>query len=418
MNRQLAKQYFERSETLQEAGKPEEALALLNQLDEAFPKTKNIGVARARAYASMGRVPEAVRLCEELITLHDSQRARELKDRLVLGLLEPETAKPAAAPEADRKWPRTALKWVAVVVVVISIAWSANRVFSDSDAVPVPQLRERTSNSTSSGDQLSTLVPGRPQNRGSNGQTRRGLNARIPRNAQPKPGLVHPPRTWDLDASGIPVWKSGVFLGVPCINEPARKIDVYIPLAYDEQPETLFPGVVIQMSNGGKLGFIGLEDWAERSEVILIQITSSRNKNFATNHIAQDRALETISTGLRVDQQMGFAIGMSGGGRASWQIACRYPDNFRGIVMMGISGDENVFMPPLHVRLGYIHGEADFNNASIAGAIRMLKGRGYQVREAVVPGGHVVGPLDVRVDMLNWMVSASRRELGIPQPPR
>ncbi len=391
MNRQLAKQYFERAEAAQEAGKPEEALTLLNQLDAAFPNTKNIGVARAKAYAALGKIPEAVKLCDELVDRHDSRRARELKEQLLKGLLEPGAPQPADTPTIPaRQRFGAVLKWAAVVCLLATIAWSGHRVWSKMAAFSDDQHAE------------SPAVP----------------NARTTQPPPPlEPGKIHPAFTWERDESGVPIWKSGIFRRVPCIGEPKRTIDVYLPLAYDEKPEALFPGVIIQMP-GGNPDFIDLEDWAERSEVILIGVNTSRNGTFAQNQIAQDRALETIAPSMRLDQRMGFAIGMSGGGRASWQVACRYPENFRGIVMMGISGDEDIYMPPLYVRIAIIHGETDFNNKSTARALKYLKQEGYEVREVVVPGGHVTGPPSVRVQMLDWMVSSARRELGLPQPSR
>lgn len=387
MNRQLAKQYFNRAEAALEAGNAEEALTLLNQLDAAFPNTKNIGVARARAYASMGRIPEAVKLCDHLVDQHDSRRARELKEQLLLGVIEPNVPRPATkAAKKVRSFRKALVVYGAIAVICMIVA-----------AISIAHYMDlRPSSNTES-------------------EVERKPRLRLEAVTQSIPGLIHHPGTWELDSAGVPKWKSGVFRGVPCINEPKRTIDVYLPLVYDAKPETRFPGVVIQMA-GGNPGFIGLEEWAERCEVILIVINSSRNKTFAQNHIAQDRALETVSTSLRVDQQMGFAIGMSGGGRASWQVACRYPENFMGIVMMGISGDEDVFMPPTHVRVAFIHGETDFNNRSTASAIRLLTQLGYEVRERVVPGGHVPGPVQVRIEMLNWMVFAARRDLGLPQP--
>lgn len=390
MNRQLAKQYFDRAEAALESGNPEEALTLLNQLDAAFPNTKNIGVARAKAYAAMGRIPEAMHLCDALIQEHDSRRAKELKARLVSGESVPISPK-AVPANASRTFARrlasAAFATIAIASAIGGAVWFAQRMDTELAANEIVPPPSRTSGSVA-------------------------MHVAAPASA---PGQIHAPSTWNLDDHGVPTWRSGVFLNVPCINEPARTIDVYIPLAYDTKPDALFPGVVIQMP-GGKPGFIGLEDWAERSEVILIVVNSSKNQTFAQNHIAQDRALETVSTGLRLDQRMGFAIGMSGGGRASWQVACRYPENFRGIVMMGISGDEDVFMPPPHVRIAIIHGETDFNNKAIARALALLAREGYQVREAVVPGGHVTGPVENRVEMLNWMVYGARRDLGLPQP--
>jgi predicted esterase len=385
VNRQLAKQYFERAEALLDAGKPGEALPLLDQLNDAFPNTKNILFARAKTYSALGRTTDALHACDALIEQHRSKRAAALKQQLI------DQAHHPPQPASRMTVRRFSLRRLAASMMLVfagavaftAYSWPTVEEFEPA-LQPAPERVART--------------PAPP-----------------PKPAPRQPGVIHPAPTWELGESGVPIWKSGVFRRVKCINDPERTIDVYLPLAYDAKPDMLFPAVIIQMA-GGNPGFIGLEDWAERAEVILVALNQSRNSRFAENHITQDHALETVIIGMRLDERMGFAIGMSGGGRASWQVACRYPENFRGIVMMAISGDEDRFMPPLTTRIAIIHGETDFNNRAIARAIPYLRNLGYQVQERVVPGGHVTGPPSVRIEMLNWMVHAAREDLELPQP--
>ncbi len=389
MNRQLAKQYFDRAEASLEAGNPDEALALLNQLDAAFPNTKNIGVARARTYAAMGKIPEAVKLCDELVDRHQSRRASELKQQLILGVFEPAAVQRAATAGAtpSRGKAIIALKWVLAMCLVASIAWSAKRLLGEFQA---------ESETADLATAQSASIPQPP--------------------AAPKPGVNHPPFTWQRDDTGVPVWKSGIFRRVPCTTDPSRSINVYLPLAYDEKLDQTFPGVLISMP-GGNPDFLELEAWAERQEVILIGLNTSRNGPSSNNADAQDAAFATITPSLRVNQEMGFAIGMSGGAMASWLVASRYPQNFRGVVMMGQGGHESYMLAP-HIRVAYIRGEDEPNNWYIPRVITKLKANGNLVRDQIVPGAHVPGPVSVRVEMLNWMVHAARRDFGLPQPSR
>lgn len=390
MNRQLAKQYFERAEATLEAGNPEEALALLNQLDEAFPNTKNIGVARARAYAAMGGVSEAVHLCDQLIVLHDSRRAREIKERLLQGVLEPGVARPAVAASGRRPLRRivnVAVLSIVGVSVIAAAYWYSQQLEStvvvEKESARAPAIRA----------------------------SRPGLTQQ---SAGPTPGQEHLPFTWELDELGVPKWKSGIFRRVPCLNQNERTINVYLPLAYDRKPNAQFPGVLIS-APGGNPNFLGLEAWAERQEVILIGLNSSRNGPSSNNIDAQEAAFETIMPTMRVDQRLGFAIGMSGAAMASWLAASRYPENFQGLVMMGQGGYEDRMLAP-HIRVAYIRGHDEPNNWYIPRVIGKLRANGNQVRDQLVPGGHVMGPLEVRVEVLNWMVHAARRDLGVLQP--
>ena len=387
MNRQLAKQYFERAEAFLNADKPNEALPLLDQLDEAFPNTKNILLARAKTYAALNRTSDALHTCDALIECHQSRRAAALKRELIN---QAQHLKTSGRRKRVRRfsWPRMVA--FSALVVAGTGAFAAFHWPSVEEFEPAPPSDSRHATR----DVASRTPPAAP--------------------SIPQPGAVHPEHAWEIGEDGAPAWKSGVFRKVPCVNEPARTIDVYLPLAYDAKPEMLFPAVIIQMARGNP-GFIGLEDWAERTEVILVGINSSRNSRFVENPIAQDRALETILIGMRLDQRMGFAIGMSGGAQSSWYLVYKYPENFRGLVMMGQGGIPEYMLAP-HVRVAYIHGVDEGNNWHIARMQSRLRANGNFVRDELVPGEHVMGPVDRRVTMLNWMVHAARDDFDLPHP--
>jgi predicted esterase len=152
-------------------------------------------------------------------------------------------------------------------------------------------------------------------------------------------------------------------------------------------------------------GFIGLENWAEQNDVILVAINSVTNEMYSLNWQAQDAALSLVVESMRVDRSMGFAIGMSGGAATSWEMVARYPEGFAGLVMMGISDGHNGSSIPIHVRVAYIYGNAEPNINHIKRKIPRLRAAGNKVREQVVPGGHVTGPVKVREAMLTWMLN-------------
>jgi tetratricopeptide (TPR) repeat protein len=384
VNHQLAKQYFERAEALLDAGKPSEALPLLDQLNDAFPNTKNILFARAKTYAALGRTTDALHACDALIEQHRSKRAAALKQQLI------DQAHHPPQPASQKKVRRFSLRRLVAALVLVfagavaftAYSWPTVEEFEPS-AQPGPERVART--------------PAPP-----------------PEPAPPRPGRVHVPIAWERDDRGVPVWRAGIFRNVPCVNAPERTIDVYVPMAYDAKPDAQFPGVLISMA-GGNPGFIGLEDWAERQEVVLVGLNSSRNGPAANNIEAQEAAFATIIPSLRVDQRLGFAIGMSGGAMASWLAVYRNPDNFRGLVMMGQSGYFDYPLAP-HIRVAYIRGRNEPSNRYIERMIGNLRANGNLVRDEMVEGAHVMGPVSRRVAMLNWMVHAAREDLELPQP--
>lgn len=60
-----------------------EALALLDDLDRAYPNDRNIMYPRARCLSKMDRHDEALELCNQLILTHQHDRAQELKSRIL-----------------------------------------------------------------------------------------------------------------------------------------------------------------------------------------------------------------------------------------------------------------------------------------------------------------------------------------------
>lgn len=406
MERQEAEALYRHADRLFCSGKLHDALTCLDNLRQTFPDDRRILYATARCFAGMGKMDEAAALCHRLIEEHGYDRAHQLLGEL--GRKPPtvpseEPGRPGASSPSGRA--RRILRWgllsamgVAGALLVVALAY--------------PVLYERAGDSP------------RKSARDRNERPRRifvaPLNAVEPEvPAGPQGPIEHPQHIWEKTAiNGVPDWKSGIYRRVPGITSPTWTIDVFLPSAYDEYPEKYFPCVIIQMAEGNP-GFQGLTDWAEQSEVILVALNESKNRargHLYYNEIAQEQALATIVQNMRLDLRLGFAIGTSGGGKSSWHLVSRYPQNFQGLVMMAMSHDgKSSYIPP-HVRIAYIHGESDFNNPSIARIIPRMIANGNQVRELVIPGGHVSGrPEDIMM-MLEWMVSDARRSFGIPNP--
>lgn len=403
MNSKLAEQYYRRADELCREGKTEEALPLLNILDDAFPEQKNIQYARAHCLASLGRTDDARALCERLIQAHDSVRARRLLTQLdggavalgedVLGLNEPVFA---GIPVSVRPRPKRAIPLRAIALVLLGLPL----------VVTALLFRYQTVNpSTSSGaiskEDVAQAAAARHEKKLAQAE---GPVTRA--------GTVHPEDVWRLTAiGGIPDWKPGIYKDVPCVGAPHRTISVYVPMAYQERPEDLFPTLAISMP-GGNPGFLGLRDWAERREVILIAINSSRNGGWRNNWEAQNAAIDTVLPHMRIDQRLGFAVGVSGGAQASWRLAARLPSNYAGVVMEAQGGYSDKPLS-LNTRVAYLNGNRDWNHDYINKMEALLKRNGYTVRRQVYNGGHGNAPVPLRIKMLDWMLAAARRDLGI-----
>ena len=78
-----AKENYASAETLYRQGQFASALELLDAIDKAFPKQKNIMLLRAYCLADLYRAQQAVMLCDRILGRFDCPEAHDLKMRLV-----------------------------------------------------------------------------------------------------------------------------------------------------------------------------------------------------------------------------------------------------------------------------------------------------------------------------------------------
>ncbi|HEO72451.1 MAG TPA: hypothetical protein ENN80_14420, partial [Candidatus Hydrogenedentes bacterium] len=78
MNKDEATRKFEQTKTLFTQHRYEETLAILDELDAAYPRTRRIMYPRALCLASMGRYREARQVCEELLICFNYPKAQAL----------------------------------------------------------------------------------------------------------------------------------------------------------------------------------------------------------------------------------------------------------------------------------------------------------------------------------------------------
>lgn len=83
MTKAEAEKKFNDADRLYREEKYGEALVLLNELDRTFPNDRNIMYPRARCLSKMDRYEEALDLCNQLILMHNHDRAQDLKSRIL-----------------------------------------------------------------------------------------------------------------------------------------------------------------------------------------------------------------------------------------------------------------------------------------------------------------------------------------------
>jgi len=107
VDRQEAKQKFKQADAYYRSKEYAKALNILEELDGAFPATRNILYPKIQCLAALGRMEEALQDCNSLEVLCQDPRADKLRARLLTTMPQADTDRFAdvthAAPKAPRK---------------------------------------------------------------------------------------------------------------------------------------------------------------------------------------------------------------------------------------------------------------------------------------------------------------------------
>jgi tetratricopeptide (TPR) repeat protein len=134
-----AQSQFQKADDFYQSGRFEEALSVLDRLNEAYPDKRNIMFPRARCLRRLKRPQEAMEVCDRLIELFGDERAVKLKNAIAsaeaatqqessvgfapltledLGI----TSKPAPAPAPPpRRGSRTTMMMVALFILAAAV---------------------------------------------------------------------------------------------------------------------------------------------------------------------------------------------------------------------------------------------------------------------------------------------------------
>ncbi|MFA6244980.1 MAG: tetratricopeptide repeat protein [Candidatus Hydrogenedentales bacterium] len=431
MDARHAEQLYKQADALFRQGDFRQALQLLETLNAEFPDNRDTLYAQARCLIALGRAAEARKAVEYLIDFLGAPRGRSLLPKLEAlerGEISPPQEVPKTAPVPVQTAPIPArsqslyvrlaiLAVIGTAVLVLAINYvrridapgSAARPTTDAElrqykkrVAPVREELERERNLARE-DLL---------------QKQRAVLLAEAKMPATKPGQVHPAEQWKLTAiDGVPDWKPGIYQVVPCKGNSKYTIDVYIPMAYQERPTDFFPGLMISMP-GGNPGFQGFADYAESVDMLIVAINNSTNDTYKFNKYAQELAFATILPSLRLDQRLGFTFGASGGARTNWDCMCGQPQFFAGLLQVAFGTPQTCDFPRPGARVVFLYGQGDFNADSTAIDIRRLRNAGFEVVERVYAGDHgTPAPQQDRVELMDWLVSSARRDLGLPHPP-
>lgn len=101
MQRHIAQNKFGQADMLFQQGRFDESLALLDELDQAFPNSPNVMYPRARCLVEIGETNEALDVLDEITTHFEHPEAVALKAELHEALKTLTQAPPAEARHRD-----------------------------------------------------------------------------------------------------------------------------------------------------------------------------------------------------------------------------------------------------------------------------------------------------------------------------
>jgi len=103
MERHTAQNKFGQANLLFQQGRFDESLAILDELDQAFPNSPNVMFPRARCLLEIGETNEALDVLDELALHHQHREAIELKSEVQDALIT--LTRPAVAEARHRDGP-------------------------------------------------------------------------------------------------------------------------------------------------------------------------------------------------------------------------------------------------------------------------------------------------------------------------
>lgn len=106
-----SKQKLHEAEKLYEEKKYDEALKLLNELEQENPGEKRVAYGRAMCLAQLGNVADALLLCDELVARYRDEKAKVLKEKIMQWAEEAAALKPLA-PTKPKSPPSIVLEYL------------------------------------------------------------------------------------------------------------------------------------------------------------------------------------------------------------------------------------------------------------------------------------------------------------------
>lgn len=194
---------------------------------------------------------------------------------------------------------------------------------------------------------------------------------------------------------------------LPCLN-PQYTYSILLPPSYAKMKNKKFPTLFIS-SPSGKPSYMGLENWAEKNEVIIILNRTTQNGFEKDYSNAWHALMKTVESKYRIHPFLRFSTGFSGGGEASAHVAVDFSDKWSGVILQAHSGNNR--NPPKHCAVAFLAGEQDFVHSigAVRSAYSRMQAKGNPVHIKIYPSrGHRSALKEDVINELDWMLNLKR----------
>lgn len=410
---------FRQAGDLYRQGRYEDALNLLEGLDDQLQQTQPVMYARARCLVRQGRSEEAAVLCDALLERFADPRAVELK--AIAGGAAVKATTPARMDYARRPARKVSFKPVAIAIVAAAALLAPMIVFA---------VRERAHTSSA---EHSTTPPAR------------AITPAVKRDFAAEPGNNEAAPAMELYKSGY--WSKAMaaaasllqsdpdhpgarevqrlvnqaredFLNshdsvggntsVVCLDNPAQSYELYAPPACRPDQTPIIYAFNPAGNGKGPLG--SLAPVAARLGWIVAASNNSRNGPWDVIFEAQDAVFRDTAERLDLHPTRRFATGFSGGARAALALAFRYPGAISGVLAMGAGWPVNTDLtpPPNGLNVYILIGNADSNiKGDIPRTEKKLRSARVNCVTVLYNGGHVMPSQDLIDAGCVWLNNCS-----------
>lgn len=206
---------------------------------------------------------------------------------------------------------------------------------------------------------------------------------------------------------------------IQCASDATQSYACYVPTSYDPEVPSRILYCLSPRARGDV--FVDLyKDVCEKEGWIVVGSLNSRNGSPDVIFRAILTMWDDTHNRFNILPRGHYATGFSGGARAAFFMANRWPVKFSGVIAIGAGVNDDAKLPRKHVAVFVTCGDTDFNRKAEIDPwlIPALKHNGNPLTYKNFPGGHEMPPKEILEEAVTWIASLSKSSQSNPAAPK